>query len=274
MAVSSNGALLASAAAGRELSGTADICIWNTDTGICSAVLSYHPSAVQAVAFTQVPRRNSAVDLRLGTGTLPVSEFSAFICLLFPKQFPTLLTEFAAVACPSGLRVAAVDRAAPREQCGGVGRGGRQDRSCRPSAKVFHRRGVAPRGGARRPRVRDAGGGRGDAVEPGADAPRAAPYRAPGGAGRRGPALPRMLGQSLLHWRRLRTRVARGAGRCRRAASQVPHCPGGKANLRGHAHHSDRGCGGTPGAGHGGRTAHLLRALRQRAGGLGARESP
>mmetsp|Transcript_2561 Transcript_2561/g.6727 ORF Transcript_2561/g.6727 Transcript_2561/m.6727 type:complete len:950 (+) Transcript_2561:248-3097(+) len=53
MAVSSNGALLASAAAGRELSGTADICIWNTDTGICSAVLSYHPSAVQAVAFTQ-----------------------------------------------------------------------------------------------------------------------------------------------------------------------------------------------------------------------------
>lgn len=97
MAVSSNGALLASAAAGRELSGTADICIWNTDTGICSAVLSYHPSAVQAVAFTQVPRRNSAVDLRLGTGTLPVSEFSAFSCLLFPKQFPTLLTEFAAV---------------------------------------------------------------------------------------------------------------------------------------------------------------------------------
>jgi WD40 repeat protein len=54
MALSSNGAILASAASGREVSGTADICLWNTDTGICTAVLSYHPSAVHAVDFTQV----------------------------------------------------------------------------------------------------------------------------------------------------------------------------------------------------------------------------
>lgn len=31
---------------------TADICIWDTTTGTCTKVLSYHPVAVQAIAFS------------------------------------------------------------------------------------------------------------------------------------------------------------------------------------------------------------------------------
>jgi hypothetical protein len=37
---------------GGASTATADICIWDTTTGTCSKVLSYHPIAVQALAFS------------------------------------------------------------------------------------------------------------------------------------------------------------------------------------------------------------------------------